>query len=66
VQFPGYLGPLPFVGVAQLLYVVPLFVLARRRGRTRLAQGLAVRAGITVLLNAACWGTVLVSGGPTF
>ena len=56
------LGVLLFVGVVQVLYVGPAFLAARRRGRTQLAQGLAVGAGITFLLNAACWGTVLLSG----
>jgi hypothetical protein len=55
------LGGLILVGVTQVLYVGPAFLVARRRGLTRLAQGLAVGAGITVLLNAACWGTVLLS-----
>lgn len=49
------------VGVTQVLYVGPVFVAARRRGLTRLAQGLAVGAGITALLNAACWGTVALT-----
>jgi hypothetical protein len=59
------LGALLLVGATQLLYVLPLFLVARRRGLTRLAQGLAIGAGVTILLNAACWGTVLLSG-PTF
>jgi hypothetical protein len=56
--FTPALAALFLVGVTQVVYIGPLFVAARRRGYTRLAQGLAIGAGITVLLNAACWGSV--------
>ena len=58
---PLMLAPLLFIGVAQLLYVGPAFWWTRRRGFVRLAQGLLIGAGITFLLNAACWGLIAFS-----
>jgi hypothetical protein len=58
---PLMLAPLVFIGVAQALYVGPAFWWARRRGLSRLAQGLLIGAGITFLLNAACWGLIAIS-----
>ena len=58
---PLMLAPLLFIGVAQVLYAGPAFWWARRSGRTRLAQGLLIGAGLTFLLNTACWGLIVVS-----
>jgi hypothetical protein len=63
VIVPLMLAPLLFIGASQLLYVGPAFWWARRRGFTRLAQGILIGAGITFLLNAACWGLIAVSVG---
>ena len=58
---PLMLAAVLFIGVTQLLYVGPAFWWARRRGYTRLAQGVLIGAGITFLLNAACWGLIGIS-----
>jgi drug/metabolite transporter (DMT)-like permease len=51
----------PFgIGLAQLLWIIPLYRRHRKRGTTETAKGLLVAGAITFLLNAACWG-VLVS-----
>lgn len=48
-----------FIGIAQLVYVIPALIIARnRRG---IMQGLLIGAGITFLLNAACFGFVFYS-----
>jgi hypothetical protein len=49
---------LPFIGVVQLIYVVPLFFYFKRAGQTRTAKGLVIAASITALLNASCWGVL--------
>ncbi len=51
------------IGLIQLLYVVPLVVSAYRRGRTRTKNGILIAAGITLLLNATCFGLVMSSFG---
>ena len=61
VIVPLMLAPLLFIGAAQLLYVGPALWWARRRGFTKLVQGLLIGAGLTFLLNAACWGLIAVS-----
>lgn len=48
-----------FIGIAQLVYVLPAIVVFHRR--KGILQGLLIGAGITFLLNAACFG-LLVSG----
>ena len=58
---PLMLAPLLFIGVGQVVYVGPAFWWAKRRGLVRLAQGLLIGAGITFLLNAACWGLMASS-----
>lgn len=49
------------VGVAQLVYVVPLLIYAALSGKIKLLQGVLVAAGVTFLVNAACFGIVLGS-----
>jgi hypothetical protein len=44
------------IGISQLVYMVPAIVIARRRGRADLVQGLAIGLAVTFLLNAGCWG----------
>lgn len=49
-----------FISIAQLIYLFP--VLYFFRNNKGMYQGLLIGAGITFLLNAACFG-LLVSGG---
>lgn len=50
-----------FISLVQLLYVVPLTVIAGHQGRTRTRDGIFIAAGITFLLNATCFGMVMYS-----
>jgi len=43
------------IGVFQIAYVVPVYRLLRRRGKSRTAQGAAIAALITALLNLGAW-----------
>jgi hypothetical protein len=45
-----------FIGVSQLVYVVPAIVVCLLKGRSGIVIGLVIIAAITFLLNAACWG----------
>lgn len=54
----GLIFPIFIIGLAQLIYVIPLAVAVKRPG---FAQGVWIAAGITFLLNAACFG--LLFGG---
>ena len=50
------------IGLSQLVYMVPAIVIARRRGRADLVQGLTIGLAATFLLNAGCWGLLGVAG----
>ena len=54
---PGFL----FIGISQFVYMLPLMIYAGVAKKPRLLQGLAVGAGVTFLVNAACFGFVLGS-----
>lgn len=43
------------VGLAQILYAVPLWLWLRRKGRFDTAKGIAIGSVITVLINGSCF-----------
>lgn len=43
------------IGIAQLVYILPLAIWLGRRGRSDTAKGLAIGAIITLLLNGSCF-----------
>jgi hypothetical protein len=49
------------IGLTQLVYVVPLLIYAAVKGKKKLLQGVLVAAGVTFLVNTACFGIVLGS-----
>ncbi len=49
------------VGIAQAIYVIPAFIIAKNKNEPNIAKGLLIGAGITFLLNATCFGIVLTS-----
>jgi hypothetical protein len=53
-------GPL-WIGVSQLVYVIPQHFAFKKQGRAACLHGLWIGAGVTFLLNAGCFGIVLVS-----
>ena len=52
-----------FLGVSQFAYIVPLAILAKRNEAPEMAKGLLIAAGVTFLLNAACFGAVFLAFG---
>ena len=54
--------PVLFFGVTQLVYMIPAILFARHRGRRDIAKGLIIGAGITFLLNGACYGMIAFVG----
>lgn len=58
IQIPlaaGSLGiSLIFLGISQLLYVIPAVLIARRKARPGIAKGLIIGAALTFLLNGTC------------
>jgi hypothetical protein len=48
--------PLFFVGITQLLWIVPMVLQFRRKGQPETAKGLVIVAALVALLNASCWG----------
>jgi hypothetical protein len=58
------LAPIVFalsIGVSQIVYVLPLFVWARRRGFTRFLRGLWAGAGLVLAANVAFWVAALLN-----
>ncbi len=53
-------GPI-WIGISQLVYVVPQHFAYAKRGQRACIRGLWLGAGITFLLNAGCFGIVLMS-----
>jgi len=47
------------IGLLQIAYVVPVYRLLKRRGKSRTARGMAVAAWITTLVNVVCWVIVI-------
>ena len=54
---------LEFIGITQLVYIVPAVLMARRRGRAGIATGLIWGAALIFLLNAAYWFLVYLLKG---
>ncbi|MBZ5523888.1 MAG: hypothetical protein LAP21_16760 [Acidobacteriia bacterium] len=44
------------VGLIQLVYILPLYVIFRRQGKAATAKGLVIAACVTAFLNCTCWG----------
>ncbi len=53
--------PLLFIGVAQLVYVIPAWIALRRAGARPAALGLVIGASVTFLLNGTCLVAVMYS-----
>lgn len=51
-----------FISIAQLIYLVPAILIFRKK--SGIIQGLLIGAGITFLLNAACFGLVISGNFP--
>ena len=47
------------IGVVQLAYIIPATLIYWQKGRIGIVQGLLIGAGVTFLLNAACFGYVI-------
>ena len=54
-------APAWFIGITQLVYIVPAILFFRKRGRTGIVKGLIIGAAITFLLNVACFGYLMIS-----
>ena len=53
--------PVMYIGLSQLVYMIPAIWIARRKGETETAKGLIIGASLTFLLNAACNGLVFLN-----
>jgi hypothetical protein len=51
---------IPFIGLTQIFYIMPLVALARRKGKKDLATGLIIGAAVLFMLSASCLGLMLV------
>jgi hypothetical protein len=44
------------IGVGQFLWLLPMWIVYRKRGERETAKGILLAAGLTFLVNAGCWG----------
>jgi hypothetical protein len=58
-MLPAYYVLIGAVGLVQVGYVVPIWRVLVRKGRSRTARGVLIAAWITVLLNAVAAAVVL-------
>ncbi len=49
------------LGLTQLTYVLPVVILARRKGREQFVIGATTAASITFLLSSTCWVLIWTS-----
>jgi len=54
----GSILALALPGALQVIWLTPLYLLFKRRGRKETAKGVLILAGIVFLLNAGCWGMI--------
>ncbi|WHX47054.1 hypothetical protein QNH46_12770 [Paenibacillus woosongensis] len=50
-----------FIGIAQIVYLIPAAVVAFAKKRVGIGQGLLIGGAVTFLLNAACFGVVMAN-----
>jgi len=50
-MLPAYYILISALGLVQVGYVIPIWRLLRRKGKTQTARGMMIAAGITALLN---------------
>jgi len=55
-----------FIGLTQLIYVIPAAIIAFSKGKKEIGQGILIGAGITFLVNTACFGAVISGWIPLF
>jgi hypothetical protein len=48
------------IGVVQVAWIVPMYLHFKRAGEMETAKGLLIAAAIVFLLNAGCWGLVVM------
>lgn len=53
--------PMMYIGLSQLVYMIPAVLIFRRKGGTETAKGLIIGASITFLLNATCSGLLFLN-----
>ena len=59
---PNWVLAVFYPGLTQLLYIVPLCLIFKKRGQVGMVKGLIIGAAITFLLNAACSGMFFLGG----
>lgn len=51
----------PFIGLAQLVYILPICIYLQRNDQWNWMKGIIIGACITFLLNGGCW--IVLGGG---
>jgi len=53
--------PSMFIGLSQVVYMIPAILIFRRRGDTGTAKGLMIGAALTFILNSTCNGLLFLN-----
>jgi hypothetical protein len=53
-----YLVGVRYIGLSQLIYVIPLLIRAEGRGDSAERNGIILGSAIVLMLNAMCWGSL--------
>src|SRR5256885_2063390 len=56
---PYFYFPILFIGISQLIYMIPAIIIFAVNKKTHIVKGLIIGAAIVFLLNAACTGLFL-------
>ncbi len=56
------LTPFIFIGVTQLVYVLPAYVYCFKQGRSEVCKGVAVGGLLTLMVNGSCFGFLNIMG----
>lgn len=51
------------IGISQFLYLIPVMLVFRRRHRFEVVKGISIGIVLTLLINGACFGGIIVAVG---
>jgi hypothetical protein len=58
-------APFLFLGIVQIIYLLPAYFYFARKGRSEVCKGILVGGLVSFMLNGACSGSLTLGGGGT-
>jgi hypothetical protein len=62
-QLAILVAPFLFLGIVQIIYLLPAYFYFARKGRSEVCKGLLVGGLVSFMLNGACSGSLTLGGG---